>query len=44
MMGSKRMILNYFVLYFRFDSSLVDQDEAARKVLEQAMRIQSRRA
>ena len=29
---------------FRFDSSLVDQDEAARKVLEQAMRIQSRRA
>lgn len=29
---------------FRFDSSEVEQDEAARKVLEQAMRIQSQRS
>lgn len=28
---------------FRFDSSLVEQDEAARRVLEQAMRIQAQR-
>jgi shikimate kinase len=28
---------------FRFDSTHVNQDEAARKVLEQAMRIQSQR-
>lgn len=28
---------------FRFDSSGVDQDEAARKVLEQAMRVQAQR-
>lgn len=28
---------------FRFDSSAVNQDEAARKVLEQAMRLHSRR-
>lgn len=28
---------------FRFDSSLVEQDEAARKVLEQAMRVHAQR-
>jgi shikimate kinase len=28
---------------FRFDSTDINQDEAARKVLEQAMRLQSRR-
>ena len=42
LLSARRPIYESFA-DFRFDSSGVDQDEAARKVLEQAMRVQAQR-